>query len=75
MDSCDKIRYDSLVEACAALRAIRRRSVARGRKSPTGAYFCCTCRCWHLTSKSSTRVPTWMRKPAANGGGPASELT
>lgn len=61
MDSCSKIPYSSLALACLALRAIQRRSEVRGRKSPSGAYFCGPCRRWHLTSKSPTRVPDWFR--------------
>ena len=57
MDSCSKIPHSSVAVASLALRASQRRSAARGRKSPTGAYFCGPCHRWHPTSKSPARVP------------------
>jgi len=61
MSDCWKTPYDSCGEATAAMRAIKRRNTARGRKSPTGAYFGPTCKRWHLTSKSATRTPPWAK--------------
>lgn len=61
MSGCQKIPYKSCTAATIAMRAIRRKKAARGLKVPTGAYFCGTCRCWHLTSKSPTQTPPWEK--------------
>lgn len=61
MSVCAKIPYPTRGSAEFALRAIHGVSLTRGRKPPTGAYFCTPCRQWHLTSKSKSQVPPWHR--------------
>ena len=68
MSDCSKIPYSSYTAATIALRAIRRKKIARGLKSPTGAYLCPSCKRWHLTSKSPTQTPPWEK--ARNGRRP-----
>ena len=61
MEPCSKVRYPSLPDAQRALHIVARRARKVGTTGPIGAYLCPPCRCWHLTSKSPTRVPAWMR--------------
>jgi hypothetical protein len=61
MSACSKIPYRNLRIAQMALRAIARRCATRGTKSPTGAYICHSCHCWHLTSRSGTQIPPWVK--------------
>jgi hypothetical protein len=61
MSECSKIPYCSCNQATVAMRGIRRKYIAGGVKPPTGAYFCGTCKQWHLTSKSATRTPPWQK--------------
>ena len=37
------------------------KKLARGLKAPTGAYLCGPCKRWHLTSKSPTQTPPWVK--------------
>src|SRR6478735_6559703 len=63
---CSKIRYPTQSSAEMALRAIQRKSRARGRKAPTGSYWCNACRFWHLSSKSPSRRAPWAKRPWAD---------
>lgn len=69
MPECQKKPYPTLPAAVIALHAIRKAQVKRGRTGPTGAYWCRSCRQFHLTSKSSTRLPPWRRTPGSERGG------
>ena len=53
--SCSKVRYDSLQQAGAALRTIRKRGT--GAKRPRRAYPCRSCSGWHLTSEPIAGAP------------------
>jgi hypothetical protein len=56
MPECQKKPYPTLPAAVIALHAIRK-ARETGRTVPTGAYWCRSCRQFHLTSKSATRLP------------------
>ena len=64
MSDCSKIRYASRWTAIAAMRAIARKNMQRGRTCPTGTYLCNSCRSWHLTS--NWVCPIWGA--TASGG-------
>lgn len=57
MPLCTKVPYATQWRAEVALRAIRQKGAALDKKMPTGTYWCRSCRCWHLTSKSESRTP------------------
>lgn len=59
---CDAAVGDNRWAAERALHAIRQASRSQGQKVPSGSYWCRICRTWHLTCKSKSRVPTWLRR-------------
>jgi molybdenum cofactor biosynthesis enzyme MoaA len=59
MSECSKISYVSRRTAVRAMRAIARSYANRGLVGPKGAYFCTSCRRWHLTSKTGVQTPPW----------------
>lgn len=61
MSGCPKVHYPSRNDAERYMGVIAKKCAARGRKAPTGAYLCRECRCWHLTSKSTSQVPPWEK--------------
>ena len=65
MPGCAKIPYPTRFAAELALRAIKQRCENSGQKAPTGAYLCGPCRRWHLTSKSTSQIPPWAKRPAS----------
>lgn len=60
MAVCTKRPYATQLQADLAMRAIARRPRQRGRPEPTGSYLC-SCRRWHLTSKSKSQTPPWAK--------------
>lgn len=50
MLGCSKKSYASWFGAKRALRAIRRKNLALGKKAPTRIYPCDSCKALHLTS-------------------------
>jgi hypothetical protein len=64
MTECTKRLYETQWAATRALLAVQPKMERLHRKVPTGAYFCSTCRGWHLTSKSKTQIPPWARRRA-----------
>lgn len=62
MLDCSKKSYPSQGAAERALHAIQNSCRSDGRKVPTGSYWCGLCKAWHLTSKSKSRTPSWLRK-------------
>ena len=61
MTDCTKCVYPTQWAASRALKAIQRKLESRGGKVPTGSYLCTSCRGWHLTSKSKSQIPPWVR--------------
>ena len=61
MGPCLKISYASRPVAERALKRVQASCRRRGRKIPTGSYWCGECRRWHLTSKSPSRPAPWLR--------------
>ena len=59
MSDCSKVSYASRRTAVRAMRAIARSYANRGLVGPKGAYFCTSCRSWHLTSKAGVQTPPW----------------
>ena len=62
MELCCKVRYPNQAVAEIALKHFQASCRRRGSKVPTGTYWCPGCRCWHLTSKSSSRPAPWQGK-------------
>jgi hypothetical protein len=60
--TCSKKSYPTQWSAERALAAIKDYSRSHGRTPPTGSYWCAHCKTWHLTSKSKSRTPSWLRK-------------
>ncbi len=60
MRPCSKIPYSSQQSAEYALKHVRVSCRRRGRKVPTGTYWCSECRTWHLTFKSPSRPAPWQ---------------
>ena len=69
MSECSKIGYVSRWTAVVAMRAMARRYARRGVTGPKGAYFCTSCRCWHLTSKMGVQTPPWNKGRATAESG------
>jgi len=61
MGPCQKVAYANQPQAEFALKHVQISCRRRGRKVPTGSYWCASCRRWHLTSKSSSRPAPWQR--------------
>jgi hypothetical protein len=61
---CSKIPYPTMASAALALRAIQRKTAARGGTAPKGLYPCAHCHCWHLTSQPITGHPWWIKRLA-----------
>lgn len=61
MGPCFKVPYSSRPIAEFALRRVQASCRRRGRKVPTGTYWCAECRGWHLTSKSPSRPAPWLK--------------
>lgn len=59
---CAKKSYSSQWSAERALGAVQDYCRSHGRKPPTGSYWCPNCKAWHLTSKSKSRTPSWLRE-------------
>ena len=57
---CNKIPYQSQPQAELALKAIQKKR--RSTRRELGSYLCPDCRRWHLTSKSSSQVPPWLKR-------------
>ena len=67
MLDCSKKFYPNQWAAERALQAIQESGRSRGRKAPTGSYWCGLCQAWHLTSKSRSRTPGWVRRRRSPG--------
>jgi hypothetical protein len=61
VSECLKVSYCSRGEALFAMRVIARAYRRRGGTGPRGAYFCGSCRCWHLTSRVGVQTPPWEK--------------
>lgn len=61
MTGCTKIPYRNMTAAALALRAIQRKTAARGGSAPQGLYPCVQCHAWHLTSKPIAGHPWWVK--------------
>jgi hypothetical protein len=59
---CSKIRYPNRWSAESALRAIQQKKRGKSSVAPTGAYWCPSCRAFHLTSESLSRPAPWERR-------------
>jgi hypothetical protein len=57
MAHCAKISYPSSQIANLALKGIRQKGSAAGRKLPVSVYRCPDCNAWHLTSKKAYGKP------------------
>ena len=78
MTACSKIPYPTMTAAKLALRAIQRKTAARGGTLPQGLYPCAHCHAWHLTSQPITGNPWWIKRlapPRAPGSGAAPALS
>ena len=53
-----------MAAAALALRAIQRKTTARGGTAPQGLYPCADCHCWHLTSRPITGNHWWVKRLA-----------
>lgn len=61
MSTCSKTPYQTQWLAELTLKKVRQLNASRGKKCPTGTYFCASCRAFHLTSKSVSQKPPWDR--------------
>lgn len=65
MLDCSKKSYPNQRAAERALHVIQESCRSLGRKVPTGSYWCSLCRAWHLTSRSKSRTPPWLKAKRA----------
>jgi hypothetical protein len=56
MTSCTKVRYRDRIAALLALATVRTQDKSHRAKVEARAYFCSSCRGWHLTSRKHLRA-------------------
>ena len=66
MSPCSKKGYPSRKQAKTALRIIRSKCLAQGRKAPVREYKCEKCGKWHLTSMAEP--PAWVSRYRKRAG-------
>jgi hypothetical protein len=64
MSGCSKVSYRDYATAQLTLKAVQRQNTKRDKRLPTGVHYCSSCRAWHLTSKSRTQTPPWLKRCA-----------